>query len=115
MNVITESVFVGLYTTFLAFVLKPFIKNKYLFLFILGFMKHFLGYYLYIQTIYCKLKDKELHLNFSRLLIQCIMEGIAFVCIGISIGYTSMAHIFLLGMFIHLYAETLFVHYYFCK
>ena len=53
MNFILEAVCVGLYSAVLFNLLFFFIKNEYILLFTLGFLKHFLSYYLHIQTFFC--------------------------------------------------------------
>ena len=53
MNYIIESIFVGVYTSFIYLLFSPFIKNFYLLLLVCGFFKHFLGSSFGLWTWYC--------------------------------------------------------------
>ena len=51
MNLIIEALFIGLYTSL--FSIFPIGYHLYLYLFFVGFFKHYLGYYLGLHDYYC--------------------------------------------------------------
>jgi len=116
MHYVFESVFVAIYTTTL-FIFLHRIKNKLLLLFILGFLKHFLGYVLYIHEYYCN-KCANSASTFEPVFIQSIVEGVYFMIIGY-IGFSFIRNriffIFGLGLCTHLLSEWIGVHTYFCQ
>lgn len=116
MNLYLESLFVGIYCVILYFLIlclsinDHLISTKY-FLFLFGFLKHFLGYFLGIHNYWCKLhknnstnnnnNNNALNIKFnfkfnlvgsigsigsigfySILLTTSLLEGILFVIIG---------------------------------
>ena len=129
MYYIFESIIVGIYSCSVALILSYLFIRKFLYLlFWTGFMKHFLGYLLGIQTYYCnygyacnavkeKDKKKEAYNNTFRLIFECIIEGIAYIVIG-TIVNTLITHkklaIFFTGFILHILSEILGIHTYFC-
>lgn len=116
MILLIECVIVGLYSYLIHFIVEKIISNLYLILFFTGFLKHFLGYMLNIQTFYCnygnacksKNKGKKIaKYSFS----ECIIEGLLYLFIGTTITYNS----FIIGFSLHFIFELLNIHKYFCN
>ena len=84
-----EAILVGLYTIVIAFFLSfSFIKGISFF-FILGFLKHYLGYITGLQSWYCKKRNVNVNANVKTKerkiqpsLLQNIQEGIAFIILS---------------------------------
>jgi hypothetical protein len=133
-----ESMIVGIYTTIIAVFLFYLIQivnksSKILlsirFFFVLGFLKHFLGYYLNLQTEYCnqgvQCKKNRLNFNLNLKAIQPSLlensgEGLAFVLMGLL--FTNLFKIknlfliaFLIGFSLHIFSDLTGIHTYFCK
>jgi len=125
MVIIYESLFVGLYCLILYIIFKNLNINLniYYFLFIFGFFKHYLSYYLGIHDYYCNngyaCKNKSKKIADTKYLISdSILEGILFIIIGYYILYcfaNRYLGFFIIGIFLHLFAELFFIHNYFCK
>jgi hypothetical protein len=128
-DLIFESIFVGLYSAVLFKILFFVIKNKYALLFILGFLKHYLSYYVGIQTFFCnhgyackKLSrsDNTYLATNNNLFIESLLEGLWFLTIG-SIVFNSIGKVkpfivmFFIGFFTHLLCEKIKIHKYFCR
>jgi hypothetical protein len=140
MYFLLESLFVGIYTAliFLFVSFSP-IENIYLRLFSIGFVKHFLGHYLSLDTYYCNYGDACVsHKSFSNnndfhesrvgkkksvtttvnLVLESIGEGVLFLILG-SILLTVLRNRFLLyfsiGFILHTGFELLGVHKKFCQ
>jgi hypothetical protein len=132
MIIIFESLFVGLYCLFLYIILKNINLNlnKYCFLFLFGFLKHYLSYYFGIHDYYCnngyackkyiynsnnnskKISDKK------YLLFDSILEGFLFVIVGsyiLNCFTNKYLAFFVIGVFLHLFAELFYIHKFFCK
>lgn len=132
-----ESMIVGIYTTIIALLLIYLIQtinktNFYLsiwFFFILGFVKHLLGYFLNLQTYYCNhgIQCKKIHFNqnlnlkaIQPSLLENMGEGFLFVISGLI--FTQLFKIknpfviaFLIGFCLHIVSEKIGLHTYFCK
>jgi len=97
MNLIIEAVFIGLYTSFLSLLL--FSKfNIYIYLFIIGFLKHLLGYYIGFHNYYCKNNGKNSVLISNIIFKDSIYEGLCFIIIGIIV-----IRLFKLNLFLSLF------------
>lgn len=129
MYFLLEAILVGIYT-FIIFLCISFfpIHNIYLLLFFIGFVKHFLGYYLYFQQYYCNYgyacsskKQKKLITPFAELFGESCIEGLA--CIGLGTILLQIPYLhkrekiifFLLGFILHIISELIGLHTYFCK
>lgn len=127
-NVYKEGLFVGIYTIFIYLCVQIFFRhNIYLLLFLVGFCKHYLGYFLGLHDYYCKYgvacmknkyRTKKTFVN--SLFLESILEGFYFVLMG-SILYMFFSEkqniIFfgILGFFIHVFSEIIGIHEYFCE
>jgi hypothetical protein len=126
MHYILESLFVGAYCVIIYSMIYWFRENIYLFLFLLGFSKHFLGYFLLIQDMYCRygyacqLQNKN-YSTYKNVFNESVVEGLYFILLGrlgLFIDFfkkNQLLYIFLLGCTIHLFAEWYQFHDYFCK
>lgn len=137
MKLIIETIFVGVYTTIIYLLLLLFTKNIsisiILLLFLLGFFKHFFGFYLGIHNYYCNngkacnhILQKNIKYNSkSKLLfIESILEGIWFIIAGLfsfslfnalKNKNNQVIIIFGLASFTHILSEYFGIHNYFCK
>ena len=118
-----EAILVGLYTIVIAFFLSfSFIKGISFF-FILGFLKHYLGYITGLQNWYCKKRNENVKTKERKIqpsLLRNIQEGIAFIIVSFLIKkYLKIKDIyfiaFLTGFILHLLAEFTGIHSIFCK
>ena len=109
-NLIIESIIVAIYSVII-FWISGFIKNIYAKLFITGFIKHFLGYYSGLHTLYCnsKIYKSISILSFKELFIQSLIEGILFIILGYFIGH-SYINIFFIGLILHIAFDILKIH-----
>lgn len=119
MNYLVESVFVGIFTLILYGILQ-FVPNIpfTIILFIMGVLKHSLGYVLGIQSAYCRMYNKVKTQAVSPQNIEVVVEGIIFIFVGkLFSWFVSNRYIiaFMTGAGIHLMAEWLGIHRYFLK
>jgi hypothetical protein len=132
MIIIYESLFVGLYCLFIFIIFSNFNLNlnKHCFLFLFGFLKHYLSYYFEIQNYYCNngyacnnynynynnnFKQKS---DIEYLLFDSILEGFIFVIVGsyiLNCFSNKYLAFFIIGVFLHLFAELFYIHKFFCK
>ena len=118
---IYESVCIGLYVLILYKFLRLFqIKNIYVFLFVLGVLKHYISYLLNIHTYYCKYGNacKKYMLNEKKkdyIIVESIGEGILFIIVGQLIFYMNKElAMFLIGFSLHFLFEIFGIHDAFC-
>lgn len=120
-KLLAESLFVGVYSCLIyLFSSYMFSSSFTLLLFIVGFLKHFLGYYLKIQDFYCDtcVKGSKSQVTARNLFIESILEGVVFIMLGLLLGVFTKNRgvlMFLLGLLLHMIAEIAGVHKYFCK
>jgi hypothetical protein len=140
MHILFGSLFIGLFSSILFKVLFLFILNKYILLFTLGFLKHFLTYYLNFHTYYCNNgssckkvldKNKTYVATKSHLFEESIIEGFLFLVASIFIFYGvhllnifkfiknektfPTLIVFIVGAITHILSEKLQLHAYYCK
>lgn len=131
--VLIEANLVGLFSiTITFFLLSTFFSlknNNLMFFFILGFLKHYLGYITGLQNWYCKKRNKETNETTGILvktkeiqpsLLQNIQEGFAFIIVSFLIQKIFKIKdiyfiAFLTGFILHLLAEFTGIHTIFCK
>ena len=109
MNLIIEALFIGFYTSLFGII--PWNGNIYIYLFIIGFYKHFFGYYIGLHDYYCN-NDKN---NENAYIIKdSILEGICFIIIGNLIfkifNLHKMISLFIIGFIFHIIAEFINLH-----
>ncbi len=116
-----ESLFVGVYTCIISIFVSFLVSSNFtLLLFVVGFLKHFFGYYLKIQDYYCAtcVKGSKSHVTTRNLIIESILEGGVFIILGLLLKVFIESRwilMFLLGFLLHMVAEFVGVHKYFCK
>ena len=135
-QVAVESVLVGSYTVLLFFVIQQvfYSADWNLFLFVLGFCKHALGYLLGIQNFYCrygyacrqkarpskrKTTGSSVWDIYAEKMVECLLEGLAFVFVGNFVSFVIMTDrawvVFATGCLLHVVAEMAGIHAYFCE
>ena len=116
-----ESLFVGVYVCVIYFFASFVVSSNFtLLLFVVGFFKHFLGYYLKIQDYYCAscVKGSKSYTTKQILFGESILEGSVFVIMGLLLKVfieNRVVLMFLLGFLLHIFAEFAGIHKYFCK
>ena len=116
-----ESLFVGIYVCVIYFFTSYVVSSNFtLLLFVVGFLKHFLGYYLKIQDYYCAscVKGSKSYTTKQILFGESILEGVVFIMLGFLLKVfieNRWVLMFLLGFLLHMIAEFAGVHKYFCK
>ena len=121
MHYIFEAILVGFYSLLIYLFITQFTTNIYLALFLTGMIKHLLGYLL-IHTLYCKYgyACRNLSVNkafYSKYLpFEIIFEGFLYLFFGtLLIQYFTNKTIFIIGFLLHIMAEKLYIHKYFCN
>jgi hypothetical protein len=117
MHFTLEAVIVGMYTSCVYIVCSP-IPDPYLLFFTIGFVKHFVGYYLGIHSYYCKSTCGKNNAVDTNLLRDSLIEGCIFMVVGITLERyvkNEFMLFLLLGFIIHILAEMLSIHKLFCQ
>ena len=120
-KLLLESLFVGVYVCVISFFVSYIVSSNFtLLLFVVGFLKHFLGYYLKIQDYYCNscVKNSKSIVSRRDLFLESILEGGVFIILGFLLGVfieNRVVLMFLLGFLLHIFSEFAGVHKYFCK
>ena len=126
--ILLEALVVGLFCVFLYGGLQ-WINSFILLLFVLGFLKHSLGYVSGLESLFCNYGQacKAIHPSSQTphkkeayteiLFLESVIEGLVFVLIGLLFyPVTSKVYIiFLIGFFLHLIAEIGGIHTEFCE
>jgi len=126
MNYISEAIIVGIYEMVLYFIFSQFINNFYVLLLVVGFSKHFLGKLIGLQTWYCNngsaciktLSQNQKYIaNSIHFLRSSIGEAIAHLILGILLfKFLDKEYLFfVIGVILHISAETLGIHNKFCR
>jgi hypothetical protein len=103
--------------------------NKHCFLFLFGFLKHYLSYYFEIQNYYCNngyacnkciydSNNSKKISDIKYLLFDSILEAFMFVIVGsyiLNCFSNKYLAFFIIGVFLHLFAELFYIHKFFCK
>ena len=127
MNYLFESIFVGVYTSFIYLLFSPFIKNFYVLLLVCGFFKHFLGSIIGIWTWYCNNGDacikvlrqeQKYKSNTLQLISESIYESFIFLIVGTILSFIVVKGIylfFIMGIILHMMGEYSGIHKKFCR
>ena len=115
MNLIIEALFIGLYTSILSLFILPLPTiNIYIYLFIIGFLKHLIGYYIGFHNYYCINNNKKSVLISNIVFKDSIYEGFCFIIIGIIIirllNLNLFLSLFITGFLFHIIAEYIHLH-----
>ena len=113
MHYISESLFVGVYSCIL-YLLVP-IGDTRTALFVVGFLKHYLGNWLGIQDYYCNngyscksQRPTKYTVTHSDLILESVAEGVLFLILGtalLMLNKNMIVTYFLIGMIMHLLFE----------
>jgi hypothetical protein len=120
MNLLIEQIIVGIFTTIIYLFLLPFGLEYYILLFLDGFLKHILGHYLGIQSLFCnKYKPGSRSIvSFPQIILEAIIEGIIFVIFGLLLVKCGISHHlapYIIAFSIHILTEFTGIHYLFIK
>ena len=126
MNYLIESIFVGIYTSFIYLLFSPFIKNFYVLLLVCGFFKHFLGSIIGIWTWYCNngdacvkvlRQDQKYKPNTLQLISESIYESFIFLIVGTMLSFIvkGIYLFFIMGIILHIMGEYSGIHKKFCR
>ena len=129
MGYIFESLLVGAYTWFIYMLFSRFIENLYVLLLVVGFSKHFLGSSLGLHDWYCNNGEacikalsqiQNYEANTLHLIRDSILEALLFLIVGVILStcffiLTNGILFFSIGVILHIVAEKLLIHKYFCK
>ncbi len=127
MHYIIESIVVGIYCVIIYFVVSIFLTNAFInAVFITGFLKHFLAYYLGLHSWYCNNGYACININKNEnkiamnnyILIESIGEGILFLLVAIVLNSAltnKYLIMFLIGFILHITFELIGIHKYFCS
>ena len=117
MRVILESVFVGAYTLCIFLIISSIVKQPlYIILFILGCVKHSMGYFLGLHDLYCKKCSNHKRAK-PPTALETVGEGVLFLVVELLISgiFTNIyANIFFLGFLLHMVFEYTGIHRWFC-
>ena len=124
MHYIIEALLVGIYSVLIYLFFARFIyKNLFILLLVVGFFKHFLGSSLGLHDWYCnngfacKKENKNNEANTRYLLRDSFYEAILYLVVGFILKsiLTNSALFFAIGVILHILAEKLLIHRYFCR
>jgi hypothetical protein len=127
MHFIFESLLVGIYVAILNEILVNFIDNYFVLLFVLGFLKHYLGYEFSFHTFFCNYgyacqrvdsQHMVARIDMKTLLLECFMEGGVFIILGYFLLLVSKYRLliaFFIGIISHNGAELFGIHKNFCN
>ena len=110
MYLLLESIFVGIYVV----ILYKCIGSHY---FLLGFLKHYLAYWMGLQKYFCNQRNYKKWKRKNNIITQSILEGIFFFisCQLLTYFFQPTITVFFVGVFFHLIAEYMGLHRFFCK
>ena len=113
-----ESLFVGLFSLVLYVLLSFVIKGSFVFvLFLLGVLKHALGYGLGLQSYYCQINKSRTRAILPTI-FELLGEGVLFVVVGLLLHMmirNKFVVVCLIGIILHLVFELLGIHKYFVR
>ena len=127
MNVLFESLLVGIYACFIYLLFFPFVKNFYLLLLVCGFCKHLFSFFFDITTWYCNngeacvsvlSQDQSYEANSDNIIFESFIEALLFVLLGSILTNwvrNELLMIFLIGVILHITFESIGIHRLFCK
>ena len=111
-----ESIFVGVFSVAIYLPLSYLLRApEHVVLFILGVLKHALGYFLGLQKSYCKCSQKR-NVNMPTAL-ELAGEGAFFVVMGGVFRFIRplYARVFVIGGVLHFIFDVLGLHKWFCR
>lgn len=109
-----ETLFVGIYSLILYSILQRFIRADFIYvLFLLGIIKHSLGYLLGLQTYYCKLYKGNESIAVLPTGNDIFMEGILYISVGMTLlVFVKNKYLiaFFIGIILHILSEFIGIH-----
>jgi len=121
MNYIYESIIVGIYSCVVYALFYPILYKVHLILlfFVVGFIKHLLGYYLSLHEYYCKYKYDLVKRYNKSIIIESILEGCLFIIFGYTLSMylktkNKLLIVFIIGTLLHIIFEISGMHTKFC-
>jgi hypothetical protein len=119
MNILLETLFISVYSLVLYSILQFVIKKPFIYvLFILGVLKHALGYFSRLQSYYCQLYAGPSYLADFPTGADVFIEGLLYILIGMAfLRVTKNRYIiaFMTGAVLHLGFEWIGLHAMFVK
>ena len=116
-TLLTESVFVGLYSLVIYAGLRivPIRTPEYVVMFILGILKHAVGYFIGLHTYYCKCSRNTKMIMPTA--FENVWEGVLFVGMSGLLGFIQNLYIrvFWIGVLLHVISDWLGIHKWFCR
>jgi hypothetical protein len=119
MHYIYESIIVGIYSCIIYALISPILYKVHLILlfFVVGFIKHLIGYYLSLHEYYCKYKFDLVKRYNKNIILESILEGGLFIIFGYTISMylkTKLLIVFIIGTLLHIIFEISGMHTKFC-
>ena len=114
-HLIAQSIFIGIYCVLLFTTLSyAKIHTVSFFFFILGFCKHFLGFFLGLHSIFCNCSILP---KYTILFCESILEGLAFLILYYIFHrlFPKIWVAFTIGVILHILAEIFGLHKWFCE
>ncbi len=125
MNYIIEALLVGTYSSIIYLLCSPFINDIYILLLVVGFLKHYLSYYIGLHTLFCRYgeackKYNTYKLKENRFLVyESMFEALLYLLVGTFLYFTitnnELYIFFLIGFILHILFEHLELHSKFCR
>jgi len=113
--IIIETILVGIYSFFIGSILFPLKINRFLFLFLTGFFKHYFAGICNIHKLYCKNKmSTQFKFSYKELFYESIIEGILFIIIGYFL-FSNLYDLIFIGIILHISFEIFGLHNKFCS
>jgi hypothetical protein len=112
-----QSIFVGLYSLVIHWGLSGIVIHapEYVIMFILGCFKHAFGYFIGLHAYFCKCsRNKKMTMPTA---FENVGEGVLFVVMNELLWFIQNIHlkVFWIGVLIHLIAEFIGFHKWFCR
>ncbi len=111
-----EAIFIGIFSLLLSIPFLFLFKDYFIIqLGFVGFIKHFLSYFIGIQDYYCNLylKSNNYKSISSNIIFECLFEAIIYIYFGLLLSkiiYNKFILFFFLGFIIHIFADYFGIH-----
>ena len=120
LQILLESVFVGIYSMLLSIIVLRLFNFPLVFnIFIIGFLKHYISGIVGLQHYYCSMSIKCNKFNLDYLILESIGEGFLFLMtyfiLSKFVGQRGYTTFFMIGILLHITFQQLNVHSLFCK
>jgi hypothetical protein len=120
LQILLESILVGIYSMLLSIIVLQIFNFPLVFnIFIIGFLKHYIGGIVGLQHYYCSMSIKCNKFNLDYLILESIGEGFLFLItyfiLSKFVGERRYINFFMIGILLHVIFEELNGHSLFCK